>query len=296
MKKFLLVAFDGLDKELIEEFDLSHIKQFEFGYLENKENIKETYTSELFASFISGKNHEHHGVVGINGYLRPKRGKLLELLTPKNFSGVRGFYTWRNVLEDVLKPGKRKYDYQMWDDKVDTLFEKIDNSRAVFVPSYNPSAYWAAGADLGVFLQAGYSGEDTLELYDELEYPRRKLKLFSELENEILPPREFLMCHFHRPDTYQHVYGDSELEKDKLKEMYNEMDELAAEIKEKALEKGYDYVIFMSDHGLPAEDGHNENAFYSCNKELFGDETPHITDFHDKILELTGNEDKIESK
>ena len=61
------------------------------------------------------------------------------------------------------------------------------------------------------------------------------------------------------------------------------MDELAKKIKQKALQKGYERIIFMSDHGLPAEEGHNENAFYSSNKELFGEEKPHITDFYDKF-------------
>lgn len=61
---------------------------------------------------------------------------------------------------------------------------------------------------------------------------------------------------------------------------------------EKGEEEGFDTVLFVSDHGLPdvEKGGHNENAFYSCNKELFGDKTPHITDFHDKILELTDSE------
>ncbi|EHK00764.1 hypothetical protein HRED_11217, partial [Candidatus Haloredivivus sp. G17] len=35
---------------------------------------------------------------------------------------------------------------------------------------------------------------------------------------------------------------------------------------------------------------HNKNAFYSSNVDLFGDETPHIKDFHDKIIEIN---DKI---
>lgn len=80
---------------------------------------------------------------------------------------------------------------------------------------------------------------------------------------------------------------------EKVKETYHEMDELAGEIIERAEENGFDTIIFMSDHGLPTveEGGHNENAFYSCNHELFGDKTPHITDFHDRILQLTGDED-----
>lgn len=83
---------------------------------------------------------------------------------------------------------------------------------------------------------------------------------------------------------------------EKVEETYHEADRFAGEILEKAEENGFETVIFMSDHGLPdvEEGGHNENAFYSCNHELFGEETPHITDFHDKILELTSQEDDLE--
>jgi predicted AlkP superfamily pyrophosphatase or phosphodiesterase len=98
------------------------------------------------------------------------------------------------------------------------------------------------------------------------------------------------MCHFHRVDQFQHYYGDESIgrfDQDKLLDLYRETDELASNIKQKALSAGYDCIIFMSDHGLPTEDQHNKQAFYSSNIELFGDDTPHITDFHDKILELT---------
>ena len=97
------------------------------------------------------------------------------------------------------------------------------------------------------------------------------------------------MCHLHRTDHHQHQYGDpsiSTYDEEKLQDLYEETDDLAGRIVG-FFEEDYDYIIFMSDHGLPTEKEHNENAFYSCNKELFGDETPHITDFHDKILELT---------
>lgn len=68
--------------------------------------------------------------------------------------------------------------------------------------------------------------------------------------------------------------------------MYKEIDELAEEIRERAEAKGYDKVIFMSDHGLPSQTAHNRNAFYSCNEKLYGEnskEKPKITDFYDKI-------------
>ncbi|WP_414837774.1 alkaline phosphatase family protein [Candidatus Nanosalina sp. VS9-1] len=281
----LVVAFDGLDKELIEEFELENIRQEEFGSIDNQTGMKNIYTSELFASFITGTNWEEHGIEGLNKW-KDSRGEILDTLVPKNLLETkRGLHRVRETLKSALDAEETKWEKE--DLKVDTLFEKIDNSRPIFVPGYNPSTFWTIEADLRP-LGFGKTPAETMEHYDTREFSHRKEKLFSELENEFIPARDFLMMHFHRSDTFHHLYGDKDAnyDEEKLREMYNEMDELAGEIKEKALEKGYDYIIFMSDHGLPAKIGHNENAFYSSNKELFLDQTPKIMDFHDKVLEL----------
>ena len=281
MGKTLVIALDGLDYSLIKKFELDNVVQEEFGKIDNHTEMKTIKTSELFASFITGTNWENHGVEGLTGYKRPSRARKMDFFLPEFLKGFKGYYTLRNILDDIFKPGRKRYDSSMWD--YETIFDQVENSRAIFVPSYNPSPYWVMEADLGHAMKFGYTGEEVLDIYDEIEYPHRKKKLFDELENDILPTRNFLMVHFHRPDTYQHVYGDFNLDEQKLKKMYHEMDELAKKIKQKALQKGYERIIFMSDHGLPAEEGHNENAFYSSNKELFGEEKPHITDFYDKF-------------
>jgi len=95
------------------------------------------------------------------------------------------------------------------------------------------------------------------------------------------------MVHFHRSDTYHHVYGDKEVghyDEEVLEQLYRELDAFAGSILDKYEDK-FDRVIFMSDHGLPTQNEHNTNAFYSCNKELFGDKTPHITDFFGEIVD-----------
>jgi hypothetical protein len=285
-EKILVVAFDGLDKELIEEFKLENIIQDEFGGIDNTTDVKKIYTSELFTSFITGKNWEEHGVYGLNKWSNDKKGKLVDSLIPENLlEKRRGFHRIRETMKSGL--GARETKYEKGDIPCDTLFEKIENSRPIFVPGYNPSTFWLIEADLRP-LEFGKTPGETMEHYDTREFRHRKEKLFSELENEFVPARDFLMAHFHRSDTFHHMYGDPEgnYDEEKLREMYREMDELAGKIKSKALEKGYDYVVFMSDHGLPAEIGHNENAFYSSNKPLFSDSEPKITDFHDRILEL----------
>jgi hypothetical protein len=286
-KSVLVVAFDGLDKSLIEEFDLKHVLQNEFGDIDNRTGISEIKTSELFASFITGETHNLHGIKGLDPADRPLKDRLIDrffsLFESRNFRGLVR-------LQETVKTA---FDYE--DDRpdkndlrVDTLFEKIENSKPLFVPSYNRTPFSRAhgtGFELRRLLvedkKPGY-------IWDLHEHPGRKDNLFRPINRYF----DFCMMHFHRPDAHQHFYGDKNIgsghdhfDKRKLKRLYEETDELAKEILE-YFSEDYDTIIFMSDHGLPTESAHNENAFYSCNRELFGDQTPHITDFHDKILEL----------
>lgn len=242
----LVVAFDGLDRELIEEFELENVKQEEYGSIDNKTGMSAQMTSELFTSFITGKNYEDHGVKGLKKNLRPERQKIVDLLAPESFTGkIRGFDFLRRNLERILDIDRRKYKKE--DIECETIFEEIGNSRAMFVPGYSPSMLWTM-MGFGKPLEYGYTSSDILKMWDEQEYEYRKEELFSELENPILEPRDFLMCHFHRPDTHHHFFegaiknrgkADEEYGRSKLKKMYQETDQLAKEIKEKAEEKGY---------------------------------------------------------
>ena len=80
--KIVVIAFDGLDKELIEKFNLKIISQGEIHSINNKEGISSIYTSELFASFVTGKTHELHGVKGLVRPRDKKKQKVLDTLTP----------------------------------------------------------------------------------------------------------------------------------------------------------------------------------------------------------------------
>lgn len=295
-KKVLVVAFDGLDKELIEKYDLEHVRQEEYGDIDNKTGMTEIKTSELFASFISGKTHEDHGITGHTNkeYEDEKSEKIItpiKEIVPKEWAyKIPALVSIKDLMEKGLGAEKVAERATKEDLETDTLFEKIEGSRAMYVPGYNPGMLWRTGSEVAA-AQHGYSSDRQAQFWDRRGYEVRKKYFFKELENDIVSPRDFLMVHFFRPDQHQHYYGDPELSsynENKLKKMYMETDNLAKEIKEKALEAGYDTVIFMSDHGLPAKWEHNENAFYSSNTELFGEKIPKITDFHDKIIELTG--------
>jgi hypothetical protein len=285
----LVIAFDGLDKELIEKFNLQNVKQHEYGDIDNKTGMSIIKTGELFASFITGKTYEEHGVKGLRPVNIALKDRIIDKLFPTALlQNLRGATRLQDTLKTALNYRDTRADKH--DLKTDTLFEEIENSKALFVPSYNRTPFSRAhgtGFELrNLLVEEKPSGY----IWDLHEYPGRKEKLFRPINKWY----DFTMVHFHRPDAHQHFYGDKNIgsghdlyDEEKLKKLYKETDELAGKILD-YFQDDYSYIIFMSDHGLPTEKAHNENAFYSCNKELFGDNTPKITEFHDKIIELTG--------
>lgn len=284
MKKTLVIALDGMDLELIEEFGLENIKQEEFGQIDNQTGMSETFTSELFASFITGKTNQHHGIKGLTKWSNEKVGRMEDAIDKLPLSNKTESLR-KAIIESINSLQAKQSKYSKEDLECDTIFEEVDNSRAMFVPSYNPSVFWVIGAGLEP-VGYGYSLDETVNHYDTREFRHRKEQLFKELENDITGARDFLMCHFHRPDIYHHLYGDKEVgafDEDKLYQLYQELDEFADRVIEKAKEAGYERIIFMSDHGLPTKEGHNKNAFYSSSDELFGEQKPRITDFHSKL-------------
>ena len=295
----LVVALDGLDYELIQKYGCDELTEMEeFGKIDNHTGISKIMTSEEFACFITGESWEKHGIKGLFYWNNSKLAKLRDILVPEYLAkNVRGFTFLKKTLGNLFDLEKLKHKKSELES--DTLFEKVPKSKPMYIPSYNPSMVWFLNG-FGGPLKYGYTVEDIMNFWKEREFKVRKRNLEKEIENN---SRNFLMCHFHLPDTFHHFYADKYLfsekketnidEKD-LENFYREINSFVKEIKRKAEDK-YDIVIFMSDHGLPTEKEHNENAFYSCNKELFGDKEPHITDFHDKILELTETgKEKIE--
>lgn len=89
----LVVAFDGMDKSLIQERNLSSIKQNEFGYIDNHTDIHKIKTSELFASFLTGTTYESHSIKGVSPYPHTIRGELRDVLIPNYLKeNIRGFF------------------------------------------------------------------------------------------------------------------------------------------------------------------------------------------------------------
>lgn len=285
-QNILVVAFDGPDKELIDRYDCKHVKQQEYRSIDNNTNMSSIMTSELFASFITGETWKEHGVKGVTYPNSVLKKKIVNNIDNTKISDiVPGYTRFINSLKAILDYKVEKYTKEDYEEL--TLFEVIENSRAMFVPSYEPSLFWLADSDLVNPLNKGFNLDEVARHY-EREFVYRKKKFFEEIESE---NRDLLMVHFHKPDIYQHLYEeDGEENEGKLERMYAEIDALAGETKTNS---DYDYVIFMSDHGKPTQKEHNENAFYSSNQPLFNSK-PLITDFYDAILDISAQENETE--
>ena len=290
--QLLIVAWDGLDYELIQKFGLENIPLDNMGKIDNDTGIHTRSTSELYTSFITGDNYYTHGVTGINKF--NKRGEILENIFPAHIRGglpaTRLIY---NKLWDLIGADKRKYDKTDYD--TSTLFDEIENSNALFIPGYNPGFGWAANLKSHTLDELMYKqspeytetpmieGEKTVKMMFE-----RRWNIFKDAFDD--GEYELLMVHFHYPDYLQHFYGTKGLnyDEERLKKMYEYIDKKAGKIRKWADLYNYD-VMFMSDHGLPENMEHNKQAFFSTQgfevQESWenSSEGYHITGFKEEI-------------
>lgn len=282
--KTLVVAFDGLDYNLINKFGLVHVQQEEFGTIDVTSDVVKRVTSELYTSFITGQPPSKHGIVGLNIY--NKRAKIVNTLIPQKLQETIPYAFDLNLKLNQLIGGHMRKP-EKTDYTTPTIFDEIENSKALYVPGYNPGIFWKAGLKTQVLDYTGGDMDEAVKVVKQA-HRMRKRNLFDRMKNE---NDELLMCHFHYPDYIQHLYGtDFSWNIDKLRQMYNKMDELANKIRIEARQQGFENILFLSDHGTLRGSGeyeHNPNAFYSSNNEL-GLGKPSIIDFHDIILDWAG--------
>lgn len=275
----LIVAFDGMDRELVEEYECENLLGLqEFGGFDNSTGMSSIMTSELFASFITGKTYEKHGVKGLTKY---ERNSCLEFFE-RNYGDKWPFVNFKGLREAVFKSLNsveyRERAYKRSDfETVSTIFDEVDAGKALFVPCVNPELDFCIGSPMKA-LENIFTREDVRRRAWELA--ERRMDKFWNLNFEFW---DLVMLHIHEPDHVYHLeFGD-------YRKGYEKLDEFAGEVLESFPDSK---VVFMSDHGLPGysvdEDlAHNRNCFYAANFDLFPDGEPHITDFKDRLVELT---------
>lgn len=280
--KVLIVAFDGLDYDLIKKYNCKNIMQDEFGKIDNDTGIKRRVTEELFTSFITGSLSDGHGVEGHKIWNKPKVEQFEKLIKKlrliNRFKKVRtAFYIF--IGAELIKP-KRDVIWK------NTLFDKIPNSKALDVPGYNPSPLLQKETYFAPLKM--YDSIQEVERLTNCEFNCQRNELIGKIDEDY----DLLMAHFQKPDIYQHLFV--ERDERKIRKLYEEMDNFAKEVVKKSKDK-FDVILFMSDHGIEEGKEHNKNAFYSSNIEL-GLKFPHITEFYSIIINFIGRKVKSNKK
>lgn len=286
--RVLVIIFGGIDFKFLSKFRISALKQNEFGPVHvnglwGNRDVATQITSQL----ITGLTWKDTGIRGRRRYTNPR----IEALEKSFFRGLPFEGKWRPLREGFYQcfSGLRfeKRNYLKEDLKCKSLFDKARNSKAIYVPSYNPEPAWALRRNIldpRKFPEFGEAG--ALDLLEK-NFSWRRKKLLQELNNR---EYQLLMCQFQYIDSLQHLYiAYCEYpQMEEIQKGYARIDAFAKEILQQA--EQYDLVLFLSDNGAaghPSEhlgQTHHNRPFYSLNIPM-GLKEPNMRDLHDCILE-----------
>lgn len=288
----VIIGLDGLEYTLVEKFDLKHIKQVEYGKVDLS-GFDLLATPMIWASFICGLPPEKHGIT-IGTWVKWKN-PFLELA--KNISvklglwripAKRKLFEWLGFEREIKYPTKEYFESR----RIKTIFDLVDNSVAISVPSYQPFI----DEETVTLLREAIKDSNKEEIFLRKvwgDFQKKKELCLREVKQKAW---ELFMVHFHISDHIGHLFrGDLTT----MFETYITLDKLIQEIKQSIEENVF--LLIISDHGMkpfsrkfindsvPRASAlagrygeHSEYGFYSCNQEL-GLENPKITDFYPLI-------------
>ena len=272
--RVLILAYDGLDHDLVETLSLRNILQREHGKVDVPivGGIDDPSTPIVWTSFITGESPEVHGVD-------------MPQMWDNEFDGLRSFVRRHRGIHNILKrfkvgqkvreaTGARSSFPSRKNIKVDTFFEVVKPSVALGVPVYNKN------------LEEIYPIGDVMRARQDPEYlpvfEERVRGIFDEevkaLFDAIDGEWRLLMVHIHITDLFGHAFWGTE----KVATLYEEMDLLTKRVKARLRED--DLVLIISDHGM-SKLGHTKKGFYSFNVKI-GLVDPDIKDFFNIVTGL----------
>ena len=272
--RVLILAYDGLDHDLVEKLSLRNILQREHGKVDVPivGGIDDPSTPIVWTSFITGEPPEVHGVD-------------MPQMWDNEFDGLRSFVRRHRGIHNILKRfkvghrvreavGARPSFPSRKNIKVDTFFEVVKPSIALGVPVYNKNLEEIY--PIGDVMRARQYPE-YLPVFEERVrgiFDEEVEALFDALDGEW----SLLMAHFHITDLFGHAFWGTE----KVATFYEEMDLLTKRVKAQLM--GDDLVLIISDHGM-SKLGHTKKGFYSFNVKI-GLIEPDIKDFFKIITGL----------
>lgn len=272
-----ILGYDGLDIELVEQFNLPNLKQEEYGKVDISE-FDLIATPILWGSFITGENlsselTEKPRIKPLENIFRTPYQFLKKSISPKLASKAINALKKTGLVQKVR--GKASFgSSKVKEMDKGTIFDFLKNSLGINIPAYNKTR------------GANASMKDVLEnRISESEYWKAVWKEFEVTRKELMEnlDKDLVMAWFSPADLNGHIWrGNAE----KMRETYSRLDEFAEEVRDR-----FDgLVLIVADHGMKplGKFGDHTNVdygYYSSNIELELN-SPEITDFYHVILSL----------
>jgi hypothetical protein len=291
----VVLALDGLDYEIVNDYGLSNLKQNKHGF-HDVSMLESTFTPLCFSAIITGKDPRDFGYT--TKYIENSMNKSTlssynNLIKPfvyikKKFFPSLNLYKFNKQLQEAKLYDELKISRDMNDDmKKLTIFNKLVELgykiNPVSVPSYNES------------LQRNQRGM-VMNLINKNYNVRRESinDLFNNIQKEwmktvtLIPDYYLTFFYVPLPD-YAHHLCHKKNEYNMIIDIYTKLDQLPLLSELKNLG-----IIILSDHGYSHKfnaDGkdlsgiHNKKGFWSINRDI--KKVPKTTlDFYTLILNM----------
>lgn len=284
----LVVIFGGLDHEFLSRWDCRNLQQAQWGKVTVDQLWdKRDVATQITAQLITGKTWRDNGVnerKKVDYIYKGQLAKFCEERIFKEASKARGrrHGLYKMLGSDIFALSR---EFLKEDLTCPTLFDVIEDSKAVYVPAYNPEPTWAVDRNIldpRKYPELGI--EAALDLREKHFFWRKK-RFMEELERD--EPYNLLMAQFQYIDSSQHLYISyhEQDQMDDVEAAYWRMDNFAEEILKLADGK-YEKVLFISDNGaahkVDYKPTHHNRPYYSLNEpeDLAG---TNLRDFFDHI-------------
>ena len=267
--KIFVFGLDGLEYDLVEKWDLTCLKQLEYGrtVVPINDKTNHPFSPEVWGTFLLGK----HEIVSATGSHHPLSMFLRSLkFLRKHIQLSLGL--GRKVLHAMPVKWWGGLEYGIPSSQ--KTFLDLTKSKAINAPFYGNDCYSF------IIMQRFNAGElslqQTAEAYQKL-YMERKNLILREVEK--IRDEDVVFAFMHFPDILQHFLFTKPV---KIKKHYFDLNNYVRTLKRK-IDADVTFLI-VSDHGFDLKTGtHSEHGFYSCNKHL--DPKPEqITDFFKIII------------
>jgi predicted AlkP superfamily pyrophosphatase or phosphodiesterase len=190
-------------------------------------------------------------------------------------------------------PVKGQWEFKL--PKERTFFNFFDTIATTDIPAYSLKLKNHKNEHR---LMAGFfKDENSIEDFDEIVWKNHNenrkdfLELLDKMLTDSKTGSKVIMGYFDLADAIGHLsFGDA----DKMKKVYDELDDLAGEVKKLAENSG-ELILIVSDHGMTSVGrfgDHTKKGFYSFNKKIDEittgqlEKEPNITDFFEFIKKM----------